>query len=223
MSSASDPQRPNEASTDAPPAASEDVTASASTTEATEGASQPEAPAANQAPSANERPAVTVPQAAPPKASQGQRLLRVLRRQFRGILTGETPLWLLVALGLGAFLNLVTFAFLISPINRGNLLDPPVEQMEEMGMSATDIADRLSYAEQITPTMLNIGAAIALASMFALVFTLIWRRRLGIYIYIVLTGIMLVSTLLNGMFTPVLLLVPTAVVVTAAINRELLT
>lgn len=166
----------------------------------------------------------TAPQPTPAPASRSQsaQLMAFLRRQFRGVLTGETPLWLLVALMLGAFLNLVTFAFLISPINRANLLTPPVAEMEAMGMSATDIADRLSYAQQITPLMLNIGASIALASMFALVFTLIWRRRLGIYIYIVLTGVMLVATLLNGLFTPVLLLVPTAVVVTAAVNRELL-
>lgn len=146
-----------------------------------------------------------------------------IRRQFRGLLTGETPLWLIVALGLGAFLNLVTFAFLISPINRQNLLNPPVEQMQEMGMSATDIADRMAYAEEISVMMLNTGAAISLLSMLALSFSLFWRRRLGIYLYIVLTGVMLVATLINGMFTPVLLLVPTAVVVTAVVNRELLT
>lgn len=159
------------------------------------------------------------PAAAP---SQRAQLMAFLRKQFRGVLTGETPLWLMVALIMGAFLNLVTFAFLISPINRGNLLNPPVEDMEAMGMSATDIADRLQYAQQITPTMLNVGAGIALASMFALLYTLIRRRRLGVYIYIVLTGCMLVATLMNGLFTPVLLLVPTAVVITAAVNRELL-
>lgn len=183
-----------------------------------------EAPAAPpQSPPPTEQAAPTPAPAQPAaRPSQGAQLMTFLRRQFGGILTGETPIWLLVALMLGAFLNLVTFAFLISPINRGNLLNPPVAEMEEMGMSATDIADRLSYAQQITPQMLNIGAGIALMSMFALVYTLIWRRRLGIYIYIVLTGFMLVATLLNGLFTPVLLLVPTAVVVTAAINRELL-
>lgn len=156
------------------------------------------------------------------KPSQSAQLMAFLRSRLRGILTGETPLWLMVALIMGAFLNLVTFAFLISPINRGNLLRPPVEEMEAMGMSATDIADRLQYAQQITPAMLNIGAGIAFASMCALVYTLIRRRRLGVYIYIVLTGFMLVATLINGLFTPVLLLVPTAVVITAAVNRELL-
>lgn len=160
-----------------------------------------------------------------PHTAQPQTLTigQFIRRQFRGLLTGETPLWLIVALGLGAFLNLVTFSFLISPVNRQNLLNPPVEQMQEMGMSATDIADRMAYAEEISVTMLNTGAVISLLSMLALSFTLFRRRRLGIYIYIVLTGFMLVATLLNGMFTPVLLLVPTAVVVTAVVNRELLT
>lgn len=163
------------------------------------------------------------PRIAPAPPRQTATLGAFIRNRLRGVFTGETPLWLLVALGMGAFLNLVTFAFLISPVNRQNLLNPPVEQMQEMGMSATDIADRIAYAEEISVTMLNTGAAISLLSMFSLLFTLFWRRRLGIYIYTLLTGFMLVATLINGMFSPVLLLVPTAVVVTAVVNRELLT
>lgn len=222
MSSASDPKAPDETSAlDA-----HAVTDDASTPPTSSGDPVPpsnDAPEDAESATGGAQPAAPVLTQPAPEATQRQRLMMVLRRQFRGVLTGETPLWLLVALGLGAFLNLVTFAFLVSPINRGNLLNPPVKEMEEMGMSATDIADRLNYASQITPTMLNVGAAIAFCSMLALAFTLFWRKRLGIYIYIVLTGIMLVATLMNGMFTPVLLLVPTAVVVTAAVNRELLT
>lgn len=131
----------------------------------------------------------------------------------------KTPIWLYVASALGAFLNFLGFVFLISPHNRNNLLNPPVEQLEAAGLNASQIADRLTYAATISPMMLNAAAGVFLASTIALIFA--FRRHIeGVYAYIFLTFVMVVITMSVGLFTPGLLMIPTAVTVTAAMNKE---
>lgn len=133
----------------------------------------------------------------------------------------KTPIWLYVATALGAFMNFLGFVFLISPYNRENLLNPPIEALEQAGLNASQIADRMTYADSITPMMLNAAAGVFLASCIALIFA--FRRRMaGVYAYIFLTFVMIVITMAYGLFNPALLMVPTAVTVTAAMNKEFL-
>lgn len=133
----------------------------------------------------------------------------------------KSPLWLYVATIGGAFMTFLGFVFLISPFNRAQLLTPSVEELESAGLNASQIADRLSYAAQITPMMLNAAAAVFLGSSIALVFAFRGYRN-GIVAYIGLTFVMIIMTLKVGIFTPALLMIPTAVTVTAAMNKEFL-
>lgn len=155
----------------------------------------------------NDTPPTTTP--AKPKGKSG--VPRFLRE--------KTPLWLYVATAAGAFMNLLGFVFLISPHNRANLLNPPVEQLEAAGMNASQIADRLTYASQINPLMLDAAAGVFLMSMIALIIAF-RRYKVGIYAYIFLTFVMIAITMGYGLFSPALLMVPTAVTVTAAMNKE---
>lgn len=118
-------------------------------------------------------------------------------------------------------MNFLGFVFLISPVNRAQLLTPDVEALEAAGLNASQIADRLAYAAQITPLMLNASAAVFLACSVALIIAFRGHRN-GIAAYIALTFVMIIITLKVGLFTPALLMVPTAVTVTAAMNKEFL-
>lgn len=157
-----------------------------------------------------------LPPQAPPPAEAPEKAPWV--PQF---LREKTPIWLYVATAVGAFMNFLGFVFLISPHNRENLLHPPLEVLEEAGLNASQIADRMTYADTITPMMLNAASGVFLFSSIALIFAF-RRHKEGIYAYIFLTFVMVVITMAYGLFNPALLMVPTAVTVTAAMNKEFL-
>lgn len=143
------------------------------------------------------------------------------KAKLKRLLMEKSPLWLYVAAIMGIFINIVGIAFLISPNNRPFLINPSVEQLQEMGLTATQIADRLAYAEKLTPLVLNTAVGIFVASIVALVFVL-RLRKIGVYAYTLLTLALIILTMTRGFFTPALMLVPTAIVVTASLNKEFL-
>lgn len=150
-----------------------------------------------------------------------QKELAQTRSALPRFLREKTPIWLYVATAGGAFINFLGFVFLISPHNRSQLLSPPVSELEELGLSASQIADRLSYADAISPMMLNAAAGVFLMCSISLIVAF-RRKKVGIYAYIFLTFVMITITMAYGLFNPALLMVPTAVTVTAAMNKEFL-
>lgn len=165
------------------------------------------------------------PSSAPPAemtVASAQKGIEETRSTLPRFLREKTPLWLRVAAGVGAFFSLLGFAFLISPYNRAELLTPSAEALEELGLNASQIADRLEYAATISPMMLNASAGVYFMAMISLLVVATRLQRSGVYAYILLTFVNTAIFIAYGLFSPALLLIPMTVTVTAMLNREFL-
>lgn len=151
-----------------------------------------------------------------------QKGIEETRSTLPRFLREKTPLWLRVAAGGGAFFSLLGFVFLISPYNRKQLLTPSVEELEAMGLDASQIADRLEYASTISPMMLNASAGVYFMAMISLLIVAFRLQRSGVYAYILLTFVNTAIFMAYGLFSPALLLIPMTVTITAMLNREFL-
>lgn len=133
----------------------------------------------------------------------------------------KSPLWMIVAAAFGAFYHLLGVIFLISPYNRPRLLEPDIAELEEAGRSAEDIQRIVEMADKFSPMLLNLLIALFSVSVVSLI-AVIARKKLGASLYMLSIVATVIVMLINGIFTPFVLIVPTAVTVLISMNRDTL-
>lgn len=133
----------------------------------------------------------------------------------------KSPLWMIVAAAFGAFYHLLGVIFLISPHNRPRLLEPDIAELEAAERSAEDIQRIVEMADKMSPMLLNVLVAIFSVSVVSLI-AVIARKRIGASLYMLSVVAAVIVMLIAGIFTPFILIVPTAVTVLISMNRDAL-